>query len=107
MGSDLSHLIFGDPMSFANVHVGSNLLKAAKVITLRSWADNLSSREQTSPNKASSFNSSNLGAKFPRLSRPAVAKNYPFEVAKYNYLTLERITSLAQSDPRQCQCFGD
>lgn len=47
-------------------------IKAAKVITLRSWADSLSSRDQTSPNKTSSFTWANLGAKFPRLSRPAV-----------------------------------
>ena len=64
-------------------------IKAAKVITLRSWADSLSSRDQTSPNKTSSFNWANLGAKFPRLSRPAVCF-LPFEVAKYNYLTLKQ-----------------
>ncbi len=47
-------------------------IKAAQVIKLRSRADSLSSLDQTSPNKTSSFNSANLGAKSPSLSLPAV-----------------------------------
>ena len=47
-------------------------IKAETVIRLRSRGESLSSRDQTSPKRTSSFNSANLGANLLMASLPAV-----------------------------------
>ena len=56
----------------ATTFAGNAAIKAETVIRLRSRGESLSSRDQTSPKRTSSFNSANLGANLLMASLPAV-----------------------------------